>query len=167
MNVKPLLVFAHTEFDQELCQCQHPGAICEHERNPAFYAGTQAFSTIALIRDRLRRPIIEIEGEILLSHTVKSTRVGSCCRERLHSRFGSGPVWVLVESRANRMLRNGSSLRSYNYLAGRNGSGHCWDATTPRDIPVGSSSRCSAAREVILPRCTLTGGSHRTIDPMP
>jgi len=35
----------------------------------------------------------------------------------------------------------------------------------PRDNPEGSSSRCSAAREVILPRCTLTGGSHRTIDP--
>ena len=34
-----------------------------------------------------------------------------------------------------------------------------------RDSPEGSSSRCSAAREVLLPRCTLTGGSHRTIDP--
>ena len=34
-----------------------------------------------------------------------------------------------------------------------------------RDNPEGSSSRCSAAREIILPRCTLTEGSHRTIDP--
>jgi len=59
------------------------------------------------------------------------------------------------------------SLRSYNDLAGRNGSGRCRDATMLRDIPVGSSSRCSAAREVLLSRCTLAGGSHRTIDPMP
>src|SRR5579872_893551 len=63
------------------------------------------------------------------------------------------------------MLKNGGSLRSYNDLAGRNGSGHCGDATMPRDNPEGSSSRCSAAREVLLPRCTLRGGSHRTIDP--
>jgi len=35
----------------------------------------------------------------------------------------------------------------------------------PRDNPEGSSSRCSAAREVLLSRCTLTAGSHRTIDP--
>src|SRR6266851_8210443 len=42
------------------------------------------------------------------------------------------PVWVPAESRANRMLRNGSSLRSYNDFAGRNGSGHCGDATMPR-----------------------------------
>jgi len=34
-----------------------------------------------------------------------------------------------------------------------------------RDNPAGSSSRCSAAREVLLPRCTLAGESHRTIDP--
>ena len=34
-----------------------------------------------------------------------------------------------------------------------------------RENLVDSSSRCSAAREVLLPRCTLTGGSHRTIDP--
>jgi hypothetical protein len=37
------------------------------------------------------------------------------------------------------------------------------DATMLRDDPEGSSSRCSAAREVPLPRCTLAGGSHRTI----
>lgn len=30
---------------------------------------------------------------------------------------------------------------SYNDLAGRNGSGHCGDATMPRDTPVGSSRR--------------------------
>ncbi|MGD0182324.1 MAG: hypothetical protein ABSC15_21125, partial [Terriglobales bacterium] len=48
---------------------------------------------------------------------------------------------VLAESGANRMLRNGRSLRSYNDLAGRNGSGHCGDATMPRDSPVGSSRR--------------------------
>jgi hypothetical protein len=84
---------------------------------------------------------------------------------RLHSRFGSGSVWVLAESQAKRMLRNGRSLRSYNDLAGRNGSGLCGDATMPRDSPVGSSSRCSAAREALLPRCTLKGGGHRTIDP--
>src|SRR5689334_8061965 len=35
------------------------------------------------------------------------------------------PVWVPAESRANRMLRNDSWLRSYNDFAGRNGSGHC------------------------------------------
>jgi hypothetical protein len=46
------------------------------------------------------------------------------------------PVWVPAESRANRVLRNGSSLRSYNDFAGRNGSGHCGDATMPRDILV-------------------------------
>ena len=63
------------------------------------------------------------------------------------------------------MLRSDRSFRSYNDLAGRNGSGHCRDATMLRDNPEGSSSRCSAAREVLLPRCTLTGGSHRTIDP--
>ena len=51
------------------------------------------------------------------------------------------PVWVPAESRANRMLKNGSSLRSYNDFARRNGSGHCGDATMPRDIPVGSSGR--------------------------
>jgi hypothetical protein len=33
------------------------------------------------------------------------------------------------------MLRNGRSLRSYNDFAGRNGSGHCGDATMPRDSP--------------------------------
>ena len=33
------------------------------------------------------------------------------------------------------------SLWSYNDLAGLNGSGHCGDATMPRDIPVGSSRR--------------------------
>src|SRR5580700_3357065 len=47
------------------------------------------------------------------------------------------PVWVPAESRANRMLRNGSSLRSYNDFSGRNGSGHCGDATMPRDYPGG------------------------------
>jgi len=77
----------------------------------------------------------------------------------------SGTVWVLAESGAHRMLRNGTSLRSYNDLAGRNGGGHCGDATMLKDNPERSSSRCSAAREVILPRCTLTRGSHRTIDP--
>jgi hypothetical protein len=41
----------------------------------------------------------------------------------------------------HRMLRTGTSLRSYNDLAGRNGSGYCGDATMPRDIPVGSSRR--------------------------
>src|SRR5258707_12178570 len=35
------------------------------------------------------------------------------------------------------MLRNGRSLRSYNDLAGRNGSGLCGDATMPRGIPGG------------------------------
>src|SRR3984893_14578574 len=35
------------------------------------------------------------------------------------------------------MLRNGSSLRSYNDFSGRNGSGHCGDATMPRDYPGG------------------------------
>ena len=33
------------------------------------------------------------------------------------------------------MLRNGRSLRCYNDFAGRNGSGHCGDATMPRDSP--------------------------------
>src|SRR6202051_1966589 len=60
-------------------------------------------------------------------------------RSQLTSRVW--PVWVPAESRANRMLRNGSSLRSYNDFAGRNGSGHCGDATMPRDNPEGSSSR--------------------------
>jgi hypothetical protein len=36
----------------------------------------------------------------------------------------------------------------------------------PRDNLAGSSSRCLAAREPILSRCTLrTRKSHRTIDP--
>src|SRR5258708_30508469 len=35
------------------------------------------------------------------------------------------------------MLRHGRWLRSYNDLAGRNGSGLCGDATMPRDIPGG------------------------------
>src|SRR5580698_4076794 len=35
-----------------------------------------------------------------------------------------------------------------------------------RDNLAGSSSRCSAARGGLLSRCTLTGGSHRTIDPL-
>ena len=35
----------------------------------------------------------------------------------------------------------------------------------PRDNRVGSSSRCLAAREALLSRCTLTGASYRTIDP--
>ena len=35
----------------------------------------------------------------------------------------------------------------------------------PRDNRAGSSSRCSAAREPILSRCSLRGRSHRTIDP--
>ena len=39
------------------------------------------------------------------------------------------------------MLRNGSSLRSYNDFARRNGSGHSGDATMLRDNPEGSSSR--------------------------
>jgi len=34
-----------------------------------------------------------------------------------------------------------------------------------RDNPEGSASRRSAAREVLLPGCTLKGGGHRTIDP--
>src|ERR1700730_13179894 len=34
-----------------------------------------------------------------------------------------------------------------------------------RDNLAGSSSRCSAARELILSRCVPTGNSHRTIDP--
>jgi hypothetical protein len=62
-------------------------------------------------------------------------------------------------------MRNGRSLQSYNDLAGRNGSGHCGDATMPRDNLAGSSSRCLAAREPILSRCALRGKSHRTIDP--
>jgi hypothetical protein len=37
----------------------------------------------------------------------------------------------------HRMMTTGRSLRSYNDLAGRNGSGYCGDATIPRDIPVG------------------------------
>ncbi len=39
------------------------------------------------------------------------------------------------------------------------------DPTMPRDSPVGSSSRCSAAREPTLSRFALRGKSHRTIDP--
>jgi hypothetical protein len=36
----------------------------------------------------------------------------------------------------------------------------------PRDNRAGSSSRCSAAREPMFSRCTLTTTkSHRTIDP--
>jgi hypothetical protein len=35
----------------------------------------------------------------------------------------------------------------------------------PRDNRAGSSSRCSAAREPILSRCSLRGRNHRTIDP--
>jgi hypothetical protein len=35
-----------------------------------------------------------------------------------------------------------SSLQSYNDFAGQSGSGHCADATMPRDIPAGSSRRC-------------------------
>src|SRR5208337_2677235 len=58
-------------------------------------------------------------------------------------------VWpglgLLAESRANRMLRNGRSLWSYNDFAGRNGGGHCGDATMPRDTPVGSSRRWTGA----------------------
>jgi len=42
-------------------------------------------------------------------------------------------------------------------LPGENGSGHCGDATMLRDNPEGSSSRCSASREVLPPRCTLDG----------
>ena len=34
-----------------------------------------------------------------------------------------------------------------------------------RDSLAGSSSRCLAARESILPRCALSRNSHRTIDP--
>ena len=64
------------------------------------------------------------------------------------------------------MLRNGTPLRSYNDLAGRNGGGLCRDATMPRDNLAGSSSRCPAARDALLSRCTLTTRrSHRTIDP--
>ena len=44
-------------------------------------------------------------------------------------------------------MRNGRSLRSYNDLAGRNGSGHCGDATMPRDSPVGSSRRCTGRED--------------------
>jgi len=78
-----------------------------------------------------------------------TARLGcSCLNQATTLTIRSGPVWVLAES-------------------GRNGSGHCGDATMPRDNPEGSSSRCSAAREVLLSRCRLTGGSHRTIDPMP
>src|SRR5271169_300201 len=49
------------------------------------------------------------------------------------------PVWVPAELRANRMLRNGSSLRSYNDFAGRNGSGHCGESMISLDqsAPVG------------------------------
>ena len=65
----------------------------------------------------------------------------------------------------NLEVENRIARRSYNEPAGRNGSGHCGDAAMPRDNPEGSSSRCSAAREVLLSRCRLTGGSHRTIDP--
>ena len=75
--------------------------------------------------------------------------------KRSHSRFGSGRsgFW---RNHGPWMLRNGRSLRSYNDLAGRNGGGLCREATVPRDNLAGSSSRCSAAREVLLPRCTLT-----------
>ena len=37
----------------------------------------------------------------------------------------------------------------------------------PRDNRAGSSIRCLAAREALLSRCTIKGGSHRTIDPHP
>jgi len=50
-------------------------------------------------------------------------------------------------------------------LAGRNGSGHCGDATMPRDSPVGLIEPMLAAREWILSRCGLPRKSHRTIDP--
>jgi hypothetical protein len=49
------------------------------------------------------------------------------------------PVCVLEESQANGRLRNSRSLRRCNDLAARNGSGHCGDATMPRDSPVDSS----------------------------
>src|SRR6184192_2698630 len=52
------------------------------------------------------------------------------------------------------------------WIAGRNGGGLCRDATMPRDNLAGSSSRCPAARDALLSRCTLTTRrSHRTIDP--
>jgi hypothetical protein len=52
-------------------------------------------------------------------------------------------------------------------FAGRNGSVHYGDATMPRDNPEGSSSRCLAAREVILPHYTLKGRGHRAKAPKP
>ncbi|HXM21836.1 MAG TPA: hypothetical protein VN948_11295 [Terriglobales bacterium] len=58
------------------------------------------------------------------------------------------------------MLRNGSSLRSYNDFAGRNGSGHCGDATMPRDIPrvyLGHDSNRPYAAEIV--KVTLNQGS--------
>ena len=72
---------------------------------------------------------------------------------------GAWLVWVLAESRANRMLKNGWSSRTYNDLAGRNGSGHCRDATMLRDNPEGSPSRCSAAREFFSSRAVHRAGA--------
>jgi hypothetical protein len=50
-------------------------------------------------------------------------------------------------------------------FTGKVGSGLCRDATMPRDNLRGLSSRCLAAREGLLSRRTLTGGSYRTKDP--
>jgi hypothetical protein len=54
-------------------------------------------------------------------------------------RVWSGLVFCGITG--HRMLRTGRSLRSYNDLAGRYGSGYCGGATMPRAIPVGSSRR--------------------------
>jgi hypothetical protein len=55
--------------------------------------------------------------------------------------------------------------RGYNEPAGRNGSGHCGDATMPRDNPEGSSGPMLSSAGGVLSRCTINKRSHRMIDP--
>ena len=78
---------------------------------------------------------------MLKEHEHYSSTVAKSAQTPITFTIRVWPFWVLAESRANRKSRNGKSLRSYNDLAGRNGSGHCGDATMPRDSPVGSSRR--------------------------
>src|ERR1700691_6063363 len=49
--------------------------------------------------------------------------IDSCRNQRSQLTIRVWPVWVPAESRANRMLRNGSSLRSYNDCAGETEAG--------------------------------------------
>src|SRR5256885_14947888 len=120
---------------------EEPTYILYYDQPPADYSTFDRKITLRFASDGYR--INGWQGPDVYNSFIGRPQIASIVVETRRSQLTIRvwPVWVPAESRANRMLRNGSSLRSYNDFAGGNGSGHCGDATMPRDIPVGSSRR--------------------------